>query len=69
MRQNDIHKLHELETTELEHKLAELRKSFVLLRMQKFAGKLTNVSQVSHLAKDIARVLTVLKEKTKVTTV
>ncbi len=68
MRQNDIKKLHELEIAELSQKLAELRTSFVSLRMQKFAGKLTNVSQVSHLAKDIARILTVLKEKTKATT-
>jgi len=65
MKQNDIHKLHELKSPELQQKLAEMRRSFVSLRMQKFAGKLANHAQVSHLAKDIARVLTVLKEKSK----
>ncbi|MDA1079363.1 MAG: 50S ribosomal protein L29 [bacterium] len=67
MKQNDIHKLHELEASELIQKLDELRTSFVSLRMQKFSHKLANIAQVSHLAKDIARVQTVLKEKMKAT--
>ncbi|NCN82601.1 MAG: 50S ribosomal protein L29 [Candidatus Pacebacteria bacterium] len=68
MKQNDIRKLHELETAELTQKLTELRLSFVSLRMQKFASKLANVAQVTHLAKDIARVQTVLTEKMKAAT-
>ncbi|NCN06716.1 MAG: 50S ribosomal protein L29 [Candidatus Pacebacteria bacterium] len=68
MKKTDIHKLHELESAELTTKLAALRKSFISLRMQKFAGKLANTAQVTHLAKDIARVLTVLREKEKATT-
>jgi len=51
MKQNDIRKLHELESLDLAQKLSELRRSFVSLRLQKFAGKLTNQAQVSHLAK------------------
>ena len=48
---------------ELEHKAIELKNSLMHLRFQKKIGQLTDMSQLNKTKKDIARVLTILKEK------
>ena len=50
---------------ELEHKAVELKSSLMHLRFQKKIGQLTDTSQINKTRKDIARVLTILKEKEK----
>jgi ribosomal protein L29 len=63
MKRNDIKKLANLETSELLKKLEEVTKLTAKARLEKKVGKLTNVKSASSLAKDIARIKTVLSEK------
>ncbi len=52
-----------LSVAELQHKEGELREEFFNLKFQNAIGKLENTSRLRQLRKDIARVLTVAKEK------
>ena len=49
--------------TELETKLAELKKDLFMLRMQHATNHLDNPTKISAVRRDIARVKTVLREK------
>ncbi len=51
--------------TELKQELVELLKAQFNLRMQKATQQLTNFSQLRKVRKDIARLRTVLTEKTR----
>ena len=53
--------------TELKQELVELLKAQFNLRMQKATQQLTNFSQLRKVRKDIARLRTVLTEKTRQT--
>ena len=55
--------LRELSTPELKEKLAELRQELMNLRFQKTIHQLENPMRIRQVKRDIARVLTVLKEK------
>lgn len=50
-------------TEELEAKLAELKKDLFYLRLQHATNQLENTSKISEVKKDIARVKTILVEK------
>ncbi len=63
MKRNDFKKLAGLDTAELLKKLEETTKAAAIARLEKKVGKLTNVKLGSTLAKDIARIKTVLSEK------
>ena len=52
-----------LSVTELEGKLAELKKDLFMLRMQHATNHLDNPIKISAVRRDIARVKTVLREK------
>ena len=52
-----------LTVEELQHKEGELREELFNLKFQNAIGKLENSSRLRQLRKDIARVLTVAKEK------
>ena len=52
-----------LTVEELKHKEGELREELFNLKFQNAIGKLENSSRLRQLRKDIARVLTVAKEK------
>ena len=52
-----------LSVEELQHKEGELREELFNLKFQHATGKLENTSRLRQLRKDIARVLTVAKEK------
>ncbi len=56
--------LRELSTEELEHKLSELKAQLFTLKMKKFIS-LENPLKIRHIRKDIARILTILKEREK----
>ncbi|HDL89842.1 MAG TPA: 50S ribosomal protein L29 [Thermodesulforhabdus norvegica] len=55
--------LRQLTEQELHEKLRELRESLFNLKIQHSAGQLQNTAQLKKTKKDIARVLTVLREK------
>lgn len=63
MKKNDITALHQMSVQELNTKLNELQKSFALASMNNAARKLANTSSLKTMRKDVAVVLTVLKEK------
>lgn len=58
-----IKEIREKESGHLEHELAEQRKHLFALRSQAVTEKLENPSQLFKTRKDIARMLTVLRER------
>jgi large subunit ribosomal protein L29 len=57
------HELRELNADELQAKQVELREQLFKLRFQKAIGQLDNENKLGQTRREIARVLTVLKEK------
>ena len=55
-------KLREMNAEELNKKLAELKRELLNLRFQNATGQLTNLKQIDACKKDIARVMTILRE-------
>ena len=60
MKANEIRSLSE---TELQSKLADLKKDLFMLRMQHATNHLDNPVKISAVRRDIARVKTVIREK------
>ena len=60
MKANEIRNL---SVSELEQKLAELKKDLFMLRMQHATNHLDNPIKISNVRRDIARVKTVIREK------
>ena len=58
--------LKNLSVEELAKKLDELKKDLVMLRMQHATNQLDNPMQIAATKKDIARVKTIIREKTNV---
>ncbi|MBC7356990.1 MAG: 50S ribosomal protein L29 [Desulfacinum sp.] len=58
--------LREMSVEELQQKLGELRESLFNLKFQHATGQLENTAQLKHHKRNIARVLTVLREKQSV---
>ena len=63
MKTTDIRKL---SVEELTKKLDELKKDLFMLRMQHATNQLDNPMQLAAVKKDIARVKTIIREKTNV---
>ena len=63
MKRNDITALHTMSVSELQSKLAGLQKDLATARLQNAVGKLANVSLITRLADDIARIKTVQREQ------
>ncbi len=55
--------LRELDIDELENRLAEYRREMLNLRFQLATGQLDNVVRLSIVRKDVARVLTILRDR------
>jgi large subunit ribosomal protein L29 len=55
--------LREADETELENKLAEAKQEMFNLRFQIVTGQLDNSARIQLVRRDIARILTVLREK------
>ena len=55
-----------LSVEELTKKLDELKKDLFMLRMQHATNQLDNPMQLANVKKDIARVKTIIREKTNV---
>ena len=56
-------KIRELNTAEIETKIAELKQELFQLRLQAAVGKLENTAQLRKVKKEIARAYTVLTER------
>ncbi len=56
--------LRELPTPELEKKLAALKEELFNLRFQKATGQQPNLSRMKLVRKDVARILTIMRERT-----
>jgi large subunit ribosomal protein L29 len=55
--------LREADDTELENRLAEAKQELFNLRFQIVTGQLDNSSRLQAVRRDIARILTILREK------
>ena len=55
--------LRKMTTAELEAKAAELKKNLFFLRMQHATNQLDNPVQIAAVMKDIARIMTIIREK------
>lgn len=61
--------LRNMNSGEIEIKLADAREEMMKLRFQQVTGQLTDSSRLHILKRDIARMLTILKEQATVETV
>ncbi len=55
-------KIREMKESELHKKLSDYRKELFNLRFQKATGQLGNTQRISKVKKNIARILTILRE-------
>jgi large subunit ribosomal protein L29 len=55
--------LRDLTVDELEQKLGELKRKLLNLRFQLASGQLQNTAEIGKTKRDIARVLTILRER------
>ena len=60
MKANEVRKM---SASEMEAKIADLKKDLFMLRMQHATNQLDNPVKISLVKKDIARVQTILREK------
>lgn len=60
MKSNDIRLMN---SDEIQSKLLETRKEFMLLRFQSVSGQLTDTSKINNIKRLIARFETILREK------
>jgi len=58
-----IQELRDLTDDELQHRLHELKRKLLNLRFQLASGQLQNTAEIGKTKRDIARVLTLLRER------
>ena len=66
MKAKELKEIRGLSVEKLEQKLQELKKDLFMLRMQHATHRLDNPMQIAATKKDIARVKTIIREKTNV---
>ena len=66
MKAKEIKEVRGLSIEKLEAKLQELKKDLFMLRMQHATNQLDNPLQLAAVKKDIARVKTIIREKTNI---
>ena len=59
----NVKEIRELETSELESKVRELKQDLCALRFQHATGQLENPSELKSIRKTIARMLTILEQR------
>ena len=64
MKAKEIKEVRGLSVEKLQEKLQELKKDLFMLRMQHATNQLDNPMQINATKKDIARVKTIIREKT-----
>ena len=63
MKKDELKKWREVTKEEIENRIRELKAQLYKLRHQLKLGQLKNYSQLREIRKDIARLMTILKEK------
>ena len=58
-----VKEIKELETSEIENKVRELKQDLCALRFQHATGQLENPNELKNIRRTIARMLTVLEER------
>ena len=66
MKAKEIKEVRGLSVEELNKKLEDLKKDLFMLRMQHATNQLDNPLQLAAVKKDIARVKTIIREKTNI---
>ena len=66
MKAKEIKDVRGMSIEKLQEKLQELKKDLFMLRMQHATNQLENPMQLSAVKKDIARVKTIIREKTNI---
>ena len=66
MKAKEIKDIRGLSVDKLNEKLQELKKDLFMLRMQHATNQLDNPMQLNAVKKDIARVKTIIREKTNI---
>ena len=66
MKAKEIKEIRSLSVEKLEQKLQDLKKDLFMLRMQHATNQLDNPMQIAAVKKDIARVKTIIREKTNI---
>ena len=66
MKAKEIKEVRGLSVEKLQEKLQELKKDLFMLRMQHATNQLDNPMQIAAVKKDIARVKTIIREKTNI---
>ena len=66
MKAKEIKEVRALSVEKLAEKLQELKKDLFMLRMQHATNQLDNPMQIAATKKDIARVKTIIREKTNI---
>ena len=66
MKTKELKEIRSLSLDKLEEKLQELKKDLFMLRMQHATNQLDNPMQIAATKKDIARVKTIIREKTSI---
>ena len=66
MKAKEIKEVRSLSVEKLTEKLQELKKDLFMLRMQHATNQLDNPMQLAAVKKDIARVKTIIREKTNI---
>ena len=59
----NVKEIRELETTEIENKVRELKQDLCALRFQHATGQLENPNELKSVRKTIARMLTILEQR------
>ena len=66
MKAKEIKEIRDLSVEKLEEKLQDLKKDLFMLRMQHATNQLDNPMKIAAVKKDIARVKTIIREKTNI---
>ena len=66
MKAKELKEIRGLSVEKLQEKLQELKKDLFMLRMQHATNQLDNPMQLAAVKKDIARVKTIIREKTNI---
>lgn len=59
----NVKEIRELETTEIENKVRELKQDLCALRFQHATGQLENPNELKSIRRTIARMLTILEQR------
>ena len=66
MKAKEVKEIRGLSVEDLQKKLGDLKKDLFMLRMQHATNQLDNPMQIAAVKKDIARVKTIIREKTNI---